>query len=166
MEVVDVTSEARSRGKEPVSAALAGPYGHPFHPILVTAPIGAWVAGLVFDIASRVAHDPGFLTRGSMWLIALGVLGALLAAMAGFLDLFAIPPGTPAFRTALLHMSLNLLVTALYAGGFAWRHAAGPAGGGGRTRRAAPSRAGHRRARAGRRGHGGARPDQRARRRR
>lgn len=122
-----MTSEARSRGKEPVSAALAGPYGHPFHPILVTVPIGAWVASLVFDIASRVADDSGFLARGSMWLIAVGVLGALAAAMVGFLDLFAIPPGTPAFRTALVHMSLNLLVTAAYAGGFAWRHAAGPA---------------------------------------
>jgi uncharacterized membrane protein len=33
--------------KAPVSAALAGPYGHPFHPILVTVPIGAWVASLV-----------------------------------------------------------------------------------------------------------------------
>ena len=118
-------SESQSRGKQPVSAALAGPYGHPFHPILVTVPIGAWVASLVFDIASRVAHDPGFLTRGSMWLIAIGVLGALAAALVGFLDLFAIPTGTRAFRTGLTHMTLNLLVTAAYAGGFAWRHAAG-----------------------------------------
>lgn len=27
--------------KRPVSALVAGPYGHPFHPILVTVPIGA-----------------------------------------------------------------------------------------------------------------------------
>lgn len=107
--------------KQPVSAALAGPYGHPFHPILVTVPIGAWVGSLVFDIASRLVADPGFLSRGSTWLIALGVLGALAAATVGFLDLFTIPGGTRAFRTGVLHMSLNLVVTAAYVGNFLWR---------------------------------------------
>ncbi|MGX1762028.1 DUF2231 domain-containing protein, partial [Streptomyces lydicus] len=106
------------------------PYGHPFHPILVTVPIGAWVGSLVFDIASHLVHDPEFLTRGAMWLIALGVLGALAAAMVGFLDLFAIPPGTRAFRVGLVHMTLNLLVTAAYAANFLWRHA-GPGPGSG-----------------------------------
>ena len=47
----------------------------------------------------------------------------LLAAVVGFLDLFAIPTATPAFRTALLHMTLNLLVTAAYVVNFLWRHA-------------------------------------------
>lgn len=109
--------------KRPVSAVLAGPYGHPFHPMLVAVPIGAWVASMVFDLASRFAPDSGFLAGGSKWLIAIGVLGALAAAMAGFLDLFAIPAGTPAFRTGLLHMGLNLVITAAYAAGFLWRQA-------------------------------------------
>ncbi|MER6985047.1 DUF2231 domain-containing protein, partial [Streptomyces carpinensis] len=117
-----MASESQLQAKRPVSASLAGPYGHPFHPILVTVPIGAWVAGLVFDIASHAVHRPEFLTEGSQWLIAVGLIGALAAAMVGFLDLFAIPTGTPAFRTALVHMTLNLLVTAAYAVNFAWRH--------------------------------------------
>jgi uncharacterized membrane protein len=116
-------SEQADHGKRPVSAVLAGPYGHPFHPILVTVPIGAWVSSLVFDIASRIVEDPGFLTKGSLWLIAIGVLGALAAATIGFLDLMAIPTGTPAFRTGVTHMSLNLAVTASYAVNFVWRHA-------------------------------------------
>ncbi|MFE2263763.1 DUF2231 domain-containing protein [Streptomyces griseosporeus] len=115
-------SESQLQAKRPVSAALAGPYGHPFHPILVTVPIGAWVASLAFDIASHVVDDPAFLTQGSEWLIAVGVIGALLAAMAGFLDLFAIPPGTRAFRTGLVHMALNLGVTVAYALDFLWRY--------------------------------------------
>lgn len=118
--------ESQLRAKQPVSAVLAGPYGHPFHPILVTVPIGAWVASLIFDVASHLVHAPGFLARGSAWLIAIGLLGALAAALVGFLDLFAIPPGTRAFRTGLTHMALNVLVTAAYAVNFAWRHAAGP----------------------------------------
>lgn len=109
------------QAKQPVSAALAGPYGHPWHPMLVTVPIGAWVASLVFDIASHVVAAPGFLVQGSTWLIGLGVLGALAAAMVGFLDLFAIPTGTTAFRTGLLHMSLNLGVTGVYVVNFLWR---------------------------------------------
>ncbi|MGH3812673.1 MAG: DUF2231 domain-containing protein [Pseudonocardiaceae bacterium] len=109
------------QAKHPVSAVLAGPYGHPLHPILVTVPIGAWVASLVFDLASHLVADPGFLARGSLWLMALGVVGALAAAMVGFLDLLAIPSGTPAFRTGLLHAGLNLAVTTGYLGGFLWR---------------------------------------------
>ncbi|MER0481050.1 DUF2231 domain-containing protein [Streptomyces sp. Edi2] len=109
--------------KRPVSAAPAGPYGHPFHPLLVTVPIGAWVGSLVFDVASHLVRHPDFLARGAQWLIALGVVGALAAALVGFLDLFAIPPGTRAFRVGLLHMALNLLVTTAYAGNFLWRYA-------------------------------------------
>jgi uncharacterized membrane protein len=108
-------------GKLPVTV-LAGPYGHPFHPILVTVPIGAWTASLIFDIASRIVDKPGFLTQASEWLIGIGVLGALAAAVFGSLDLLAIPGGTRAFRTGLIHMSLNLAVTAVYAVNFAWRH--------------------------------------------
>lgn len=117
-----MVGEGHAQSKKPVSAALAGPYGHPFHPILVTVPIGAWVASLVFDLASRFVDEPAFLTQGSEWLIAVGVLGALAAAMLGFLDMFAIPTGTRAYRTALIHMSLNLIVTVAYAGGFWWRY--------------------------------------------
>ncbi|PZT71755.1 MULTISPECIES: DUF2231 domain-containing protein [unclassified Streptomyces] len=117
------------QAKQPVSAALAGPYGHPFHPMLVTVPLGAWTGSLVFDIASRFADDPAFLARGSMWLIAVGVIGALAAALVGCLDLFAVPTGTRAFRVALLHMTLNVLATAAYTGNFLWRHAgSGPVG--------------------------------------
>lgn len=111
------------QAKQPVSAALAGPYGHPFHPILVTVPIGSWVASLVFDIGSHIVGSPAFLTQGSVWLIAIGVVGAVLAAMVGFLDLMAIPTGTRAFRTGLVHMSLNLLVAVAYVGNFFWRQA-------------------------------------------
>ncbi|HZN76829.1 MAG TPA: DUF2231 domain-containing protein [Micromonosporaceae bacterium] len=112
--------EPNPQAKRPVTI-LAGPYGHPIHPAVVSLPIGAWVASFVFDVGSRVVADPEFLTEGSRWLIAIGVLGAVIAALTGFLDLFAIPTRTPAFRTALLHMTLNLVVTAAYAINFVWR---------------------------------------------
>ncbi|WP_245713540.1 DUF2231 domain-containing protein [Nocardia vaccinii] len=119
-----MTSESQ-RGKRPLAAMLTGPYGHPFHPILVTVPIGAWIASLVFDIGSHVVDDPDFLARGALWLIAIGVIGALVAAAVGTLDLVTIPTRTPAFRTGLLHMGLNLAVLVAFVVGFLWRYDSG-----------------------------------------
>jgi uncharacterized membrane protein len=111
------------QAKRPVSRILAGPYGHPRHPLAVTVPIGAWTGSLVFDIGSRVTGGSAGLARGSFWLIAIGLAGALVAALLGFLDLIIIPLGTRTARTAVLHMTLVLLVTAAYAGNLLWRHA-------------------------------------------
>jgi uncharacterized membrane protein len=113
--------DATERAKQPITV-LAGPYGHPYHPIMVTVPIGAWVTSLVFDVGSRIVDKPGFLTQGSEWLIGIGILGALAAAVFGLMDLLSIPTGTRAFRTGLTHMSLNLAVTVAYAANFLWRH--------------------------------------------
>ena len=100
---------------------MAALTGHPAHPAFVAVPLGAWVASLAFDVASRVVAEPEFLVQGSRWLIAIGVLGALVAAVPGFVDLLGIPVGSPALRTALVHMSLNLTATAGYAVGFVLR---------------------------------------------
>jgi uncharacterized membrane protein len=81
------------------------------------------VASFVFDIASRIVDAPAFLARGAAWLIAVGLIGALLAALVGLLDFLQIPPGTPAFRVGLTHLGLNLVVVAAYIGNFFWRYA-------------------------------------------
>jgi uncharacterized membrane protein len=104
---------------------LAGPYGHPFHPILVTIPIGTWIASLVFDITAISGHQPQVFEQGASWLIAIGIIGALLAAVFGLLDLSVIPRGTKAFTTGLTHMTINLVVVALFAVDFFLRLAHG-----------------------------------------
>jgi uncharacterized membrane protein len=102
---------------------IAGPYGHPFHPILVTIPIGAWVSSLVFDIATRLdASNSRALVYGSEWLIGIGIVGAVLAAIFGLLDLLTIPRGTPAFRTGLTHLALNSATLVLFVANFIWRY--------------------------------------------
>ncbi len=106
-------SDVQQRGKCP-RTGLAGPYGHPFHPILVTVPIGAWVASFAFDLGSQWAGEAAVFAKGAFWLIVAGVIGALAAAVFGLLDLLVIPRGTKAFRTGVTHMILNLLVVALY----------------------------------------------------
>ncbi len=101
---------------------LAAPFRHPLHPALAHLPIGAWTCSLLFDIGSRLVSRPAGLAEGSAWLIAVGVLGALPAAVAGVADMRWIRPGSPASRTASAHMALNVSLIFAYAVDFAWRY--------------------------------------------
>ena len=52
-------SEPALRAAKRPKSIVAGPYGHPFHPLLVTIPIGTWTASLVFDIVGAVTGEWG-----------------------------------------------------------------------------------------------------------
>lgn len=96
--------------------------GHPIHPMLVGFPIGFFGAVLVSDIIS-IWGNPAFWPRVAMWLIAFGVIGALVAAVFGFVDYLTAPMSAAAKRTATTHMILNLTVVALYIAAFFVRYA-------------------------------------------
>ena len=108
--------------KQPTSP-LAGPYGHPFHPILVTIPIGTWTASLVFDLVSKASDEPATFFDGAYWLIGIGVVGAALAAVFGLLDWRGIARGTAAKRTATTHLIINDVVLAAFVVSFFVRRA-------------------------------------------
>lgn len=80
--------------------------GHPLHPIAVTLPIGLFTAALVSDIVYVVDGSGGW-AEASRWLIGGGLVGALLAAIGGFID-FAGNANIRALRDAWLHMFANL----------------------------------------------------------
>lgn len=103
----------QQRAKRPRSA-IAGPYGHPFHPILVTIPIGTWAASVVFDIIGLASDDPAPFVVGARVLILIGIVGAVLAAAIGLVDYAQLARGTAARKTATVHMALNLGVTVLF----------------------------------------------------
>ncbi|HVF04838.1 MAG TPA: DUF2231 domain-containing protein [Frankiaceae bacterium] len=107
----------QARAKQPASA-FAGPYGHPFHPMLVPIPIGAWTALLFLDIASRNADDGAGYTDAGTVVLAVGLVGAVLAAIFGFLDYGQIQRGTKAARVATVHMAGNLLAIGLFGASF------------------------------------------------
>ncbi|GAC1544611.1 MAG: hypothetical protein NVS2B17_25890 [Candidatus Velthaea sp.] len=94
---------------------LAGPYGHPFHPIAVTLPIGSWTASMVFDLLSQRAREPRIYGRGSADLVKLGLVGAVGAALLGFMDYVKIPKRSKAGVTATTHLALNIAIAGLYA---------------------------------------------------
>jgi uncharacterized membrane protein len=88
--------------------------GHPIHPMLVSFPIAFWVGSLIADILS-------FVTGAELWrpmatgLIAAGILSALLAAIAGFIDYLTAPMDANTKRTATKHLTLNLIIVASFA---------------------------------------------------
>src|SRR6476660_2930008 len=87
------------------SSALAGPAGHPFHPFVVPVPIGAFVSSLIFDILTWTRADGlPYLVDGAFWRIGVGLVGALIAAAPGVLELRTIPRGASAFATAVTHL--------------------------------------------------------------
>lgn len=102
--------------------ALAGPRGHPLHPIFATLPVGAFVSSLIFDILTRTrAHGLPYLVDGAYWLIGVGLVGGVLAAAFGLIDFRAVPRGTDAFATAVRHLACNTIVLGLFLAAYAWR---------------------------------------------
>src|SRR5688500_2804001 len=98
----------QERAKRPGSK-LAGPYGHPFHPMFVPIPIGAWVATFVLDVLSRTSDDGSGYAGAASVVLGVGLLGAVLAAVFGFMDYAQIQRGTKAGRVAAAHMVGNLV---------------------------------------------------------
>lgn len=108
-----MSSQEHLRSKQPANP-LAGPYGHPFHAITITIPIGAWTASFVFDVIGLFAEDPDVYAAGARVLIIIGIVGAVLAAVLGLMDLTRLGKGTPARTTAVTHALLNLGGLALW----------------------------------------------------
>jgi len=90
------------------------PLRHPLHPMLVHFPIGLFLLSLSFDLASLVFPSVPDLVRDSFYAMLLGVITALIAAVPGFVDYTDIRSDHPAKRTATVHLTLNLIVVALY----------------------------------------------------
>ncbi len=117
------TAEGRLRRAKRPRSVVAGPYGHPLHATVVTVPIGAWTAAVVFDIIALCGADPAAFATGAQWLVAIGVVGALLAAVFGLMDLSVLAPGTKARRLGLLHLAFNSAAVVLFVVSFVVRAA-------------------------------------------
>jgi uncharacterized membrane protein len=86
---------------------------HPIHPMLVAIPIGLWVFSLVCDLVyffSGGANENWQIV--ALYTMVGGIIGALVAAVPGFIDMLSLPWGIK--RVAIMHMSINLTVVALY----------------------------------------------------
>ncbi len=81
--------------------------------MLVVFPLGLLATSVAWDIC-RLAAGTRMWGVVAFWTIAAGIIGALLAAVPGFIDWLSIPNATRAKTVGLYHMILNLIVVALF----------------------------------------------------
>lgn len=88
--------------------------GHPVHPMLVAFPIGFFIGAIVCYIIYGITGDTTFWPRMAVMLMIFGIIGALIAALFGFIDYFTARMGGAVKSTATTHMLLNLSVVVLF----------------------------------------------------
>src|SRR5215471_10029839 len=86
---------------------------HPIHPMLVAFPVGLLIFSLISDIIYLARWGGPVWNDVAMYTMAGGIVGALLAAVPGFVDLFSIT-NPRVKRIGIWHMSINLVVVVLF----------------------------------------------------
>jgi uncharacterized membrane protein len=94
---------------------LKGAAGHPIHPPLTDATLGAYTFATIMAVLSRLGVSDQ--NTATAWWLALvtGLAITLPTAMTGFADWLDISSGTPLWRTATLHMTVMLTATVIFA---------------------------------------------------
>jgi uncharacterized membrane protein len=88
--------------------------GHPVHQMLIVFPLCLLATAVVFDVIFLLTDNPAW-TMAAFYMIGVGVLTGLAAAVPGAIDWLAIPRGTRAKRIGLVHGAGNVVVVALFA---------------------------------------------------
>ena len=97
-------------------ASRASIGGHPIHPMLVPIPIGLFLFSFVADLAVYFGWG-GAWPAVAFYCIGGGVIGALLAAVFGLVDLLSLN-NDRVKKIGIAHMAINLGVVALFAVNF------------------------------------------------
>lgn len=93
---------------------LRGFRGHPSHPPLTDASVGAYTAGSVLIFAGWFGFLEDKLIWGGFLAIGVGLLLAVPTALTGLTDYLSIPKGTAMRRTANFHWMTMSCATAAY----------------------------------------------------
>lgn len=97
---------------------------HPIHPMLVPLPIGLWIFSLFCDVMLFL-DGKVIWSSLALYTMAGGIVGALIAALPGLVDLLTMPASRPK-RIGIWHMAINLSLVALYLANFFWRRQVEP----------------------------------------
>jgi len=98
---------------------------HPIHPMLVAFPIALWIFSLICDLIYHAGFQNVFWKGVAYYTMMAGVVGALLAAVPGFIDYLSLRD-RHVKRIATTHMTLNLIVVALFLFNLGIRYNASP----------------------------------------
>lgn len=99
--------------------------GHPIHPMLVPIPIGLWLFSFACDLIHKFGSGDAEWATVALYTMIGGIVGALLAAAPGFIDFTSLPDEPK--KTAGIHMTINLVIVALFAANAWWRISSGNA---------------------------------------
>jgi len=98
---------------------------HPIHPMLVVFPIAFWIASLVSDIIYHAGPHNLFWQAVAFYSMAGGIIGALLAAVPGFIDYLSLTDSRVK-KIATTHLALNLIVVVMFIFNLGMRYTASP----------------------------------------
>lgn len=88
--------------------------GHPIHPMLIAFPIGFFAGTFIFDVLGLITGNTTFHTV-AYYTEAAGILGALAAAIPGFIDyLSTVPPDSSAKKRGARHGISNVINLILF----------------------------------------------------
>jgi uncharacterized membrane protein len=90
------------------------PLGHPSHPMFVHFPTALFPTSLLFDLLSWTITEPE-LVKAAFYTMAVGLAGALLAVLTGFVDYLGMVPGSRKHRVTTWHMLANLCLVVIFA---------------------------------------------------
>jgi uncharacterized membrane protein len=88
--------------------------GHPIHAMIIVFPVGLFIFSLVCDLISTQSANPATWALVAFYTMVGGFIGALAAAIPGLIDLLSLADKAIK-KTAITHMSINLVAVALYA---------------------------------------------------
>jgi uncharacterized membrane protein len=106
-------------------ASKASIAGHPIHPMLVPLPIGLFVFSFVCDLIFLWGSGNATWSTVALYTMGGGIVGALLAAVFGLIDLVSLDPSR-ARTIGIWHMVINLTVVVLFVVDFWLRLGAAP----------------------------------------
>jgi uncharacterized membrane protein len=87
---------------------------HPIHPMLIPFPIALWIFSLVCDVIYITGLGDAVWQDMALYTMIGGLLGALVAAIPGYLDYRSIiDPAVK--RVGFWHMAINLSIVVLFA---------------------------------------------------
>ena len=89
-------------------------FGHPVHPMLIVFPAGLFISAVIMDILYLIFGNP-LLATVSFYMIIIGVVGGLLAAVFGFIDWAGLPNNSRARNIGLWHGLGNFVIVVLFA---------------------------------------------------
>ena len=89
--------------------------GHPLHPPLTDATIGAYTFAAIMAVLSRLGVSEHNTATGWWLALVTGLAITIPTAITGFADWLTISSDTPLWRTATLHLSAMLAATVVFA---------------------------------------------------